>query len=354
MAKSGHLFVAAAGNSGSNNGSTPDYPSSFDLPNIISVASTNANDGLSSFSNYGSIDVDLGAPGEDIVSTYTITGKYELASGTSMAAPHVAGVAVLIASEHSGWGYAEIKNRILSTTRPLSSLSGKTVTGGILNAFNAVQEPTTAPAAPSALSATAVSDTEILLEWEDNSGNEQEFRIERNSEYLATAGANVTSYSDTGLAPDTSYSYQVIAYNEFGSSYSNMDTDTTFSASSVTEQTTVASSEIFGAGTVSGTYEDTAEADGVKVQTITERLSGRKVASVENQYVSRGWHNVDLSWDDPEMSVDIYRNGANIAPGVSGGTYTDANIGKGGAEYTYEVCEAGGTGKCSNVVVVSF
>ncbi|MEI8596957.1 S8 family serine peptidase [Vibrio sp. M60_M31a] len=108
---------------GDNNDSTADYPSSFDLDNIISVASTNANDDLSSFSNYGSSRVDLGAPGEDIVSTYTIAGDYEIASGTSMAAPHVAGVAVLVASMHPEWGYADIKNRILSTTRPLDIFS---------------------------------------------------------------------------------------------------------------------------------------------------------------------------------------------------------------------------------------
>ena len=123
----------------------------------------------------GQSRVDLGAPGEDIVSTYTIAGDYEIASGTSMAAPHVAGVAVLVASLHPEWGYADIKNRILSTTRPLTSLAGKTVTGGVLNALNAVQEPATLPTAPTTLSATAVSDTEITLTWEDNSNNEQGF-----------------------------------------------------------------------------------------------------------------------------------------------------------------------------------
>ncbi|MFZ6040506.1 S8 family serine peptidase [Vibrio natriegens] len=294
----GHLFIAAAGNGGSdgigdNNDSTADYPSSFDLDNIISVASTNANDDLSSFSNYGSSRVDLGAPGEDIVSTYTIAGDYEIASGTSMAAPHVAGVAVLVASMHPEWGYADIKNRILSTTRPLTSLAGKTVTGGVLNALNAVQEPATLPAAPTSLSATAVSDTEITLTWEDNSNNEQGFRIERNSGSgwevdFASVGANVTTYSDTGLTAENSYDYQVVAYNEVGdSAYTDVASATTKSTPSETLQTTVASSEIFGAGTVTGTYADT-EADDGNVQTIVERLSGGKPAN-RYSYLQHTW-----------------------------------------------------------------
>lgn len=290
----GHLFIAAAGNGGSdgigdNNDSTADYPSSFDLDNIISVASTNANDDLSSFSNYGSSRVDLGAPGEDIVSTYTIAGDYEIASGTSMAAPHVAGVAVLVASMHPEWGYADIKNRILSTTRPLTSLAGKTVTGGVLNALNAVQEPATLPTAPTSLSATAVSDTEITLTWEDNSNNEQGFRIERDSIYLASVGVNVTTYNDSGLTAENSYDYQVVAYNEVGdSAYTDVASATTQSTPSDTVQTTVASSEIFGAGTVTGTYADTAEANDGNVQTIVERLSGGKPAN-RYYYLQHTW-----------------------------------------------------------------
>ncbi|MBR9788510.1 MAG: S8 family serine peptidase [Vibrionaceae bacterium] len=291
-ADSGHLFIAAAGNGGSdgvgdNNDSTPDYPSSFNLGNIISVASTNANDDLSAFSNYGSGSVDLGAPGEDIVSTYTITGGYEIASGTSMAAPHVTGVAVLVASKHPGWGYADIKNRILSTTRPLTSLAGKTATGGVLNAFNAVQEPATLPTAPSELSATADSDTEITLTWADNSNNEQGFHIERDSVYLTTVGANVTSYSDSGLTPESLYSYQVFAYNEEGNSSSNMAPATTLATPSGAIQTTLASSEIFGSGTVTGTYVDIAVIDG-NDQTIIERLSGGKPAN-RYSYLQHTW-----------------------------------------------------------------
>lgn len=354
-ASNDHLFIAAAGNGGSdgvgdNNDSTPDYPSSFDLDNILSVASTNANDDLSSFSNYGSNRVDIGAPGEDIVSTYTKTGKYEIASGTSMAAPHVAGVAVLVASMHPEWGYSDIKNRILSTTRPLTSLTGKTVTGGVLNAFNAVQEPAASPIEPTALSATAVSDTEITLTWEDNSNNEQGFRIERNSGYLATVGANVTTYSDTGLDPETTYSYQVLAYNEVGdSSYTGVASAFTLSTPSDTEQTTVASSEIPSAGTVTGTYADTAEGDD-NVQKIEERLSGGKPAN-RYYYLQHTWVFTEVPAGTSTLNVVA---GSNVLSGgevfmfsysLDGSAYTDlGEISVSGDTASYNANLSAGTG----------
>lgn len=360
-ATSGHLFIAAAGNGGSdgigdNNDSTADYPSSFDLDNIISVASTNANDDLSSFSNYGSSRVDLGAPGEDIVSTYTIAGDYEIASGTSMAAPHVAGVAVLVASMHPEWGYTDIKNRILSTTRPLTSLAGKTVTGGVLNALNAVQEPATLPTAPTSLSATAVSDTEITLTWEDNSNNEQGFRIERDSGSgwevdFTIVGANVTTYSDSGLTAENSYDYQVVAYNEVGdSAYTDVASATTQSTPSETVQTTVASSEIFGAGTVTGSYADTAEANDGNVQTIVERLSGGKPAN-RYYYLQHTWVFNEVPAGASTLTVFA---GSNTTSGgevfkfsysLDGSTYTDLDeTSFSGVTDTYNANLSTGTG----------
>jgi len=136
----GHVFVAAAGNNSSNNDSTAFYPANYNLDNIISVAATTRNDTLASFSNYGATTVDLGAPGASIYSTVR-NGGYATYSGTSMAAPHVAGVVALIRGNNPDMSANDVIQRILQSVDPLPALNGITVSGGRLNAFNAVYEP---------------------------------------------------------------------------------------------------------------------------------------------------------------------------------------------------------------------
>ena len=133
----GVLFVAASGNDGTNNDATPSYPASYDNANIISVAATDDRDSLASFSNYGAKTVDLGAPGVNILSTLP-GNTYGYYSGTSMATPHVTGVAALLKSADSSLGYAQIKSRVLRSADKVSSLQGKTVTGGRLDAAEAL------------------------------------------------------------------------------------------------------------------------------------------------------------------------------------------------------------------------
>tara|TARA_R110000782_G_scaffold24264_2_gene62747 strand:- start:1921 stop:3846 length:1926 start_codon:yes stop_codon:yes gene_type:complete len=154
-AGAGHVFVAAAGNDGVNTDSSPHYPSSYNLPNIISVAATTNRDTLASFSNYGVNSVDIGAPGEDIASTYNGNG-YVWNSGTSMASPHVAGVVALLQIQNPGWTYQQVIDRIYATARPTSAMSGRSATGGVLNAFDALNGGGGGPAntAPSVSIAT--------------------------------------------------------------------------------------------------------------------------------------------------------------------------------------------------------
>lgn len=133
----GHVFCAAAGNNGSNNDSSAFYPAGYNLDNIISVAATDNRDAMASFSNYGATTVDLGAPGVNIASCYTGSG-YVWMSGTSMATPHVTGVVALVYQRNPGFSYSQVVSKILSTTRPVSSLSGRCVTGGVLNALAAL------------------------------------------------------------------------------------------------------------------------------------------------------------------------------------------------------------------------
>jgi len=96
------------------------------------------------------------------------------------------------------------------------------------------QEPD-APNPPSGLTATAISSVQIDLAWTDNSTDEDGFRIERSEDgttfvQIATVATDVTTYSDAGLQPVTTYWYRVRAYNNNGNSaYSNVASATTFS-----------------------------------------------------------------------------------------------------------------------------
>lgn len=128
----GHIFIAAAGNSGVDNDLTPHYPSSYNLDNLIAVAAIDRFDAKSSFSSYGLTSVDLGAPGTDIASTYT-GNSYVYLSGTSMATPHVTGAVALLSGFKPAWTWQQVRDGILTTVRPTVAMTGVTVTGGVLN-----------------------------------------------------------------------------------------------------------------------------------------------------------------------------------------------------------------------------
>ncbi len=160
----GALFIAAAGNSAADADVSPMYPAAYDVANVISVAATDANDQLASFSNYGATTVDLGAPGVNIYSTKP-GNQYGSLSGTSMACPHVSGAAALMWSQLPNSTYTQIRDRILSTVDPASALSGKTVTGGRLNIYNFMDNDSTAPGAISTVAVQSSSFFSVVLSW---------------------------------------------------------------------------------------------------------------------------------------------------------------------------------------------
>ncbi len=133
----GLIFVAAAGNSASNNDVDPMYPASMDVPNIISVGSVNSADNLSFFSNYGDSSVDLGAPGENILSL-SPGNRFAIMSGTSMSTPFVAGTAALMLVHAPSMLGFQAKRIILDEVDPVRSLSGLFLTSGRLNSGEAV------------------------------------------------------------------------------------------------------------------------------------------------------------------------------------------------------------------------
>ena len=160
----GILFVAAAGNSGSNNDLFPRYPASYDVPNIVAVAATDHNDNKAYFSCYGLESVDLGAPGVSINSTLK-NGGYGTYSGTSMACPHVAGAAGLVKAQNLDFGSDEIKEALLTKVDVIPSMEGKTVSGGRLNVYNSLENDIISPADITNLVITNVKYTSIDLTW---------------------------------------------------------------------------------------------------------------------------------------------------------------------------------------------
>ncbi len=197
----GILFVAAAGNEGNNNDSVSSYPANYAYDNVISVAALDRSDQLANFSNYGATTVDLGAPGVAIYSCVSSSdAAYGIYSGTSMATPHVSGVAALVVAQYPGITITDLRQRLLSTTVAVPALVGRCVTGGRVNA-------------PSALSGTE----DGILELSVVAGSTPLMAGELNSIFVSVndmspvigatvsggfAGLPQVAFLDNGVSPD--------------------------------------------------------------------------------------------------------------------------------------------------------
>jgi thermitase len=131
----GIVFVAAAGNDGTNNDSRPSYPANYQVDNVISVASHTAQDTMSSFSCFGKRTVHVAAPGSNVLSS-TPKGEYKVFSGTSMATPHTSGVIGLLLSETGRLPVLEVRNRLMATSVPAASYRKTVAGGGRVSAYN--------------------------------------------------------------------------------------------------------------------------------------------------------------------------------------------------------------------------
>jgi subtilisin family serine protease len=151
------LYVVAAGNGGTNNDSTPFYPCDIPAANVICVGASDQNDQPASFSNYGATNVDLFAPGVNILSTYPYPSPalpYSYMSGTSMSAPMVSGTLALMLAASPSLTATQLKAYLLTSVKLEPQLAGLSVSGGELNAAAAVAAvapggtpaPTPAPA----------------------------------------------------------------------------------------------------------------------------------------------------------------------------------------------------------------
>jgi probable HAF family extracellular repeat protein len=145
-AADGVIFVAAAGNTSSDNDAMPFYPAAYESANLVSVAATTRADQLALFSNYGQNSVDLGAPGFDITSTWnTSDSAYISLNGTSMATPYVSGTFALMQARFAGETFYQLFNRVFASTDPLPGLSGRCRTGGRLNLYKALTSVSSRP-----------------------------------------------------------------------------------------------------------------------------------------------------------------------------------------------------------------
>ena len=172
-ANAGILFVAAAGNGGSDglgdsNDSVANYPSNYSTLQgtrttkaaayeaVIAVAAITSSGSLASYSNYGATSVDLAAPGSDILSTLP-GGTYGTYSGTSMATPHVTGTVALYAAAYPTASATAIRGAILGSTRATASLAGKTATGGRLDVAAALKAAPVTPSPTPTLSINSIA-----------------------------------------------------------------------------------------------------------------------------------------------------------------------------------------------------
>lgn len=222
--QAGVLFVAAASNYSCNNDIALAYPASYNLDNVVSVAATNMSDGLAWFSDYGPGTVHLGAPGVEVLSTF-YGSDYAYESGTSASAPFTCGVLSLIEAGGTT-NYKEAREILLLSADPLASLSGYTITGGRINAYNALTFTLGAsvPAPPSHLT---ISSDSATLSWVDNSTIETSYTIEMKDPlvgsyaWLAALGPDANSYAiqlPMTQSEGQPYYFRVMASNANGNS----------------------------------------------------------------------------------------------------------------------------------------
>jgi len=187
----------------------------------ITVGATTPGDWRASFSNFGPV-VDLFAPGTDILSAnFASNNEYVLMSGTSMAAPHVAGVAALYLSAHPTYPPDWVQQWLKAAAHPVVNLDTQ-VTAPTTNLF--LFSPPTPPE-PARLSASAGC-TSITLTWTQPGGDGpvEGYRLERKGggqqtyTLIATLGAGARSYVDATVAIDSAYTYRLRAFNAIGES----------------------------------------------------------------------------------------------------------------------------------------
>ncbi|HEX6868506.1 MAG TPA: S8 family peptidase, partial [Candidatus Limnocylindrales bacterium] len=305
---SGTLWVAAAGNNNGDNDQGPwtTIPASFDLPNIVSVAALDNYGGLAPFSNYGATTVDIAAPGAGILSSLPAetghpTPGWGWLDGTSMAAPHVAGVAALVTSVWPALAAdtAALKARILGSGKPASWTEGLTATGRLIDAWRALDDTPPVAARPSGfgfVAGTQMSKTAatVRVTWpaagDDRTGIGAYGLGQRAglAGWTTPVAATSARHADRSLAIWTAWGFRVRARDGAGN-WSDWSSDATITPARYQES----SPKVTYRGTwrslrtssASGGRERYATTRGAS---FTFRFTGRAVAVVAPKGTSRG------------------------------------------------------------------
>jgi subtilisin family serine protease len=297
----GILSPCATGNDGTDIDLTPHYPSSYASNSIIAVAASDRNDTMALFSNYGAVGADLFAPGRSILSTIPTsvtssigTSGYDLYSGTSMATPHVTGVAALVAARFPGLSLYELRSRILYNVDRKDSLLGRAATCGRLNAHRALLDVDVDP--PGDVTSLAASDpsfSAVQLSWsapgdDGASGAPSAYGIRYSTSVitsgnfdaatpvecppLPSASGSLETMRVCGLAGATTYYFALIAYDNVGnaSALSNVASATTAASAAAS---TVFSDDFQGTGSALNAAKWVADSPWARVN-----LAGSKVA----------------------------------------------------------------------------
>ena len=284
----------------------------------LTVGATTSSDAKTSWSNYGEC-VDLFAPGASITSAwYNSNTATNTISGTSMASPHVAGVAALYLAANPGASASQVFQAIYDNTTKGIVTSSSTANNHLLYSIfdggstdpDPDPEPDPENQAPTASFTYACTDLACSFDGSDSSDSDGSI-----SSYSWTFGDNTSGSGET-----TSHTYGS------GGDYTVMLTVTDDDGATHSTSQTVSVSASSGGG-------------------ITLSASGYKV---------RGRWTADLSWSGASSSsVDVYRDGEKIATPANDGDYTDETNNRGGGSLTYKVCEAG-TQTCSNEATATF
>jgi PKD repeat protein len=300
----GVTYAVAAGNSSAN---ACNY-SPARAASAITVGATTSSDARASYSNFGSC-LDVFAPGSSITSAwYTSNTATNTISGTSMASPHVAGVAALILQGSPNASPSSVTNTITS-----NATTGKVTSAG-----------------------TGSPNLLLYMAFIGSGGGGTNQPPTATFTY-SCSGLTCSFDASGSRDPDGSISSYAWNFGD-GSTGSGAAPSKTFAS--------------VGTYTVTLTVTDNGGATGSTSQSVTATAPGSSISLSVLMTKTQGINYANLSWSGTNGSTDVYRNNSKIPPAVSGTTYKD-NLGRGSGTQTYKVCNAGTT-TCSNQVTVTY